>query len=143
MALQTQLFRRGGQQQHARHALGQLFNRHILTAWRIEAPHQVMRFIDHHDVPFGITQVLETLLAAADKVQGANHQLFGFKRVIGVMLGFGVAFIVKEGEAQVEATQHLHQPLVLQGFRHHDQHALGRAGEQLLMQNHPCFDGFT
>ncbi len=44
---------------------------------------------------------------------------------------------------QVEAAQHLHQPLVLQGFRHHDQHALGAAGEQLLMDDHAGFDGFA
>ena len=59
------------------------------------------------------------------------------------MLGFGIAFVVEQGEAQVKAAQHLDQPLVLQRFRHHNQHALGSAREQLLVQDHACFDGFT
>ena len=59
------------------------------------------------------------------------------------MLRFGVALVVKQREAQVEAAQHLHQPLVLESFRDHDQYALGGAGEQLLVQDHPGFDGFT
>ncbi len=143
VALQTQLFRGSGQQQHSRYALGQLFNRHVLTARRIFAPDQVMGFVDHHDVPLGVAQMLQALFATANKVQGADHQLFGFERVIRIVLGFGVALIVKQGETQVKAAQHLHQPLVLQGFRHHNQHALGCAGKQLLMQNHARFDGFT
>ena len=59
------------------------------------------------------------------------------------MLRFGIAFVVEQREAQVEAAQHFHQPLVLEGFRDHDQHALGGAGEQLLVEDHPGFDGFT
>ncbi len=143
VALQPQLFRGRGQQQNARHALGQLFNGLIFAARRVFAPHQMVRFVDHHDVPLGVAQVLQTLLAAAHEVQRANHQLFGFKRVVGVVLSFGVALIVKQREAQVKAAQHFDQPLMLQSFRHHDQHAFSRAGKQLLMQDHARFDGFT
>ncbi|MNT17858.1 hypothetical protein D3C72_1530360 [compost metagenome] len=32
---------------------------------------------------------------------------------------------------------------MLQGFRHHDQYALGATCQQLLVDNHPGFDGFT
>ncbi|MND14628.1 hypothetical protein D3C80_48180 [compost metagenome] len=143
MALHSQLLRRGGQQQDPRHALGQLFNRLIFTARRLFAPHQVVRLIDDHQVPFGIAQVLKALLAAANKIQRADNQLLGFKRVVGIVLRFGIALVVKQREAQVEAAQHFDQPLVLQGFRNDDQHALGGAGKQLLMQDHPGFDGFT
>ncbi len=58
------------------------------------------------------------------------------------MLGFGIAIVIKQRETQIEAAQHFHQPLVLQGFRHHDQDAFGRARQQLLMNNHTGFDGF-
>jgi len=44
---------------------------------------------------------------------------------------------------QVEAAQHLHQPLVHQRFRHHDQHAFGTFSKNLVMQNQTGFDGFT
>ncbi len=103
----------------------------------------MVRFIDDHQVPFGIAQVFRALLAAAHEIQRADHQLFGLERVIGIVLGFGITLIVKQRETQVEAAQHLDQPLMLQGFRDDDQHAFGGAGKQLLMQNHPGFDGFT
>ena len=103
VAFHTQLLRRCGQQQDARHALGQLFNSLILAAWRLFAPHQVVRFIDHHQIPLGITQVFEALFATAHEVQRADHQLFGFEWVIGIVLGFGVALVIKQRKAQVEA----------------------------------------
>ena len=143
VALKTQLLRRGGQEQNARYALGKLLNRHVFTAWRIFAPDQVVCFVDDQQIPFCVAQVLQALLAAAHEVQGTNDQLFGFKRVVRVVLGFGIALVVEQGEAQVKAAQHLDQPLVLQRFRHHNQHALGSAREQLLVQDHACFDGFT
>ena len=87
--------------------------------------------------------MLQALLAAAHEVQGTNDQLFGFKRVVRVVLGFGIALIVEQGEAQVKAAQHFNQPLMLQRFWNHNQHALGSAREQLLVQDHACFDGFT
>ena len=68
VALHPQLFRRRGQQQNARHALGQLFNSLIFAARGVFAPHQMVRFIDHHQVPLGVAQVLQTLLAAAHEV---------------------------------------------------------------------------
>ena len=68
VALHPQLFRRRGQQQDARHALGQLFNGLIFTARRLFAPHQVVRFVDHHQVPFGVAQMLQALFAAAHEV---------------------------------------------------------------------------
>ncbi|CAH0264106.1 hypothetical protein SRABI106_02887 [Rahnella aquatilis] len=59
------------------------------------------------------------------------------------MDGFSVAIVVKQREAQIEAAQHFYQPLVLQGFWHHDQYAFGTAGQQLLMNNHARFDSFA
>ncbi len=59
------------------------------------------------------------------------------------MLRFGVAVVVKQRKAQVEAAQHLNKPLMLQGFRHHDKYALGTASQQLLLDDHPGFNGFT
>ena len=113
VALHTELFRRRGQQQYARHAFGQLFNRLIFAARRVFAPDQVMSFIHHQQIPLGVAQMLKALLVAAHKIQRADNQLFSIERVVGFMLGFGVTLVVKQREAQVEAAQHLHQPLVL------------------------------
>ncbi|CGZ39878.1 Uncharacterised protein [Salmonella enterica subsp. enterica serovar Typhi] len=88
----------------------------------------MMRFVDHQQIPLGVAQMFQTLLIAAGEIQRADHQLFGFKRVIRVVLRFGIAFVIEQREAQVETAQHFYQPLVLQGFRNDDQYAFRRAG---------------
>lgn len=103
----------------------------------------MVRFVDHQQIPLGVRQLFRALLVAAHEVQRADHQLLGFERVAAVELGFGVAAVVEQREVEVEAAHHLHQPLVLQRFRHHDQHALGAARQQLLVDDHAGFDGFA
>ena len=98
VAFHTQLFRGGGQQQYAWHAFRQLFYRHIFTARRLFAPDEVVGFIDNQQIPLGIAQVFQTLLVTAGEVQRTDHQLFGFERVKRIVLRFGVAFVVKQGE---------------------------------------------
>lgn len=120
VALLAQLLRGGGQQQHAGDMLGQLFDHLIFAARRFFAPGQVVRFVDHQQIPLGVRQLFQALLVAAHEVQRADHQLLGFERVAAVELGFGVAAVVEQREVEVEAAHHLHQPLVLQRFRHHD-----------------------
>ncbi len=51
--------------------------------------------------------------------------------------------LVKDAERQVEAAQHLDQPLVQQALRHHDQYALRAFGQQLLMQDQAGLDGLA
>ncbi|MNE15801.1 hypothetical protein D3C80_1087220 [compost metagenome] len=143
MAFETQLFWRCRQKQNTRDALRQLFNRHVLAAWGVFAPDQMVRFIDDQQIPLGIAKMLKALLATTHKVEGANHQLLGFERVLSVVLGFGITLVIEQGKTQVKAAQHFNQPLVLQGFRHHDQHTFRGTRQQLLVQNHARFDGFT
>ncbi|MNZ96722.1 hypothetical protein D3C78_1159280 [compost metagenome] len=143
VALLAELFRGGGQQQHAGNVLSQLFDDLILAAWCLFAPGQVVGFIDHQQIPLGVGQLFQAQLVATDEVQRADHQLFGFKRVAAVELGLGVTAVVEQREIQVEAAHHFDQPLVLEVFRHHDQYALGAACQQLLVNDHPGFDGFT
>ena len=87
--------------------------------------------------------MLKALLAAAHEIKRTDNQLFCFEWVIAVVLGFGVTLVIKESKTQVKAAEHFNQPLVLQGFRHHDQDAFSAASQQLLVQNHPGFNGFT
>jgi hypothetical protein len=44
---------------------------------------------------------------------------------------------------QIKAPQHLHQPLVHQRFRHHNQHPLRAFGEQLMVQNQTRLDSLA
>ena len=72
-----------------------------------------MGFIDNQQIPLGVTQVLQTLFITTGKVQRADDQLFGFKRVVGVVLRFCITLIIKQRKTQVETAQHFDQPLVL------------------------------
>ncbi|VEB93224.1 Uncharacterised protein [Citrobacter koseri] len=103
----------------------------------------MVSFIDDQQVPLCVAQMFQTLFVATREVQRADNQLLGFKRVVGIVLGFGVTLVVEQREAQVEAAQHFNQPLMLQSFRDDDQHAFRRARQQLLVQDHPGFDGFS
>ena len=67
--------------------------------------------------------------------------MFAFE---GIALGyFGQSLCVEQGEVQVEAPQHFHQPLVQQAGGNQDQYPGGAAGQQLLVNNHARLYGFT
>src|SRR5690606_1339696 len=50
---------------------------------------------------------------------------------------------VEQHDVEVEASAHLHQPLVLQVLRYQDQHTAGAPGEQLAMNHQTGFDGLA
>ncbi|XPE56702.1 hypothetical protein ACNKHW_00360 [Shigella flexneri] len=58
------------------------------------------------------------------------------------MLCFGITLVIEQRKTQVEAAQHFHQPLVLEAFRTTIR-TRRHASEQLLMDDHPGFNGFT
>ena len=62
----------------------------------------------------------------------------------GVFLsGLKVLFGIEQAEAQIESAPHFHQPLMQQGVGYHDQHPLGPAGEQLVMDDESGLDGLA
>ena len=143
VALVAQLIRGRGQQQHARHLFGQRFHHFIGTARRLFAPLQMVRFVDNQQIPLGFQHLLEATTLLAQEVEAADHQLFGLEGVLRIGERLDAALLVKQGEVQVETAQHLDQPLVLERFGQQDQHPMGAAGEQLLMNDHACFDGLA
>ena len=166
VALHAQLFRRGGEQQQAGAGARQPLDALIGFRRRVLGPLQVVGFIHHHRVPLGGGQGVD--VAAFQEGGAAQNQLLGqegvvhhFRRVrlaqlLGDQVGEHVldafragfaqgfqALFVEDRETQVEAPRHLHEPLVHQGVRHHDQHPAGAAGLQLLMENQTRFDGLA
>ncbi len=81
------------------------------------------------------------LLVLAQPLQGHQGQLGVLEGIAGIALGEALA--VEQGDLQVEAPAHLHQPLVLEVFRDQDQHAAGAAGEQLAMDDQAGLDGLA
>ncbi len=143
VALVAQLIRGGGQEQHARHLFGQRFHHFIGSARRLFAPLQMVCFIDNQQIPLGFQYLLEATTLLAQEIEAADHQLFGLEGVFRIGECLDAALLVKQGEVQVETAQHLDQPLVLERLGQQDQHPMGTAGEQLLMNDHARFDGFA
>lgn len=141
VAILAELFRGGGEQQHAGDDFGQLFNQRIFRADFLFVPHQVVGFVDHHQVPTGSEQCVLGLFIVDQPLQRHQGQLGVFERVGGI--AFDEAFFVEQRDLQVEAAAHFHQPLVLEVFRHQDQHAVGAARQQLAMDHQTGFDGLA
>ncbi|MNI56824.1 hypothetical protein D3C73_1118500 [compost metagenome] len=141
MAVLAELFRGRGQQQHAGNGFGELLDQRVLRAGLLFVPHQVVRFVDHQQIPAGCEQRVLGLLVVHQPFQGHQRKLSVFERVGGI--AFDEAFFVEQGDLQVETAAHFHQPLVLKVFRHQDQHAIGAAREQLAVNDQTGFDGFT
>jgi hypothetical protein len=141
VAVLAQLLRGCGQQQHARNGFGELLDQRVLRAGLLFVPHQVVRFVDHQQIPTGREQRVLGLLVVHQPFQCNQRELGVFERVGGI--AFDEALFVEQCDLQVEAAAHFHQPLVLQVFRHQDQHAVGAAREQLAMDHQTGFDGFA
>ena len=101
----------------------------------------VVRFVDDHQVPASGEQSVLGLLVFDQPLQRHQRELGVFERVAGV--AFDEALRIEQRHLQVEAPTHFHQPLMLQVFRHRDQHAAGAPAEQLAMDHQACFDGLA
>ncbi|MNF69373.1 hypothetical protein D3C84_512530 [compost metagenome] len=141
VAVLAQLFRGGGQQQHAGNGLGELLYQGILGADLIFVPHQVVSLVDHQQVPARREQRVLGFLVVHQPLKRDQCELGVFEGVAGI--AFDEAFFVEQRDLQVKAAAHLDQPLVLQVFRNQDQHAVGAAREQLAMDHQAGFDGFA
>ncbi len=141
VAVLTQLFRGRCQQQDAGNDFGQLLDQGVFRAGLVFVPHQVVRFVDHQQVPTGGEQRILGLFVVHQPLECNQRELGVFKWVGGI--AFDEAFFVEQRDLQVKAAAHLDQPLVLQVLRHQDQHAVGAAREQLAMDHQAGFDGFA
>ena len=141
VAVLAELFRRRGEQQHARDDLGQLLDQRIFGAGLFFVPDQVVGFVDHHQVPAGGEQRVLGLLVVDQPFQGDQRQLGILERVAGV--AFDEALGVEQCHLQVEASAHFHQPLVLEVLGYQDQHAIGPPGQQLAVDYQASLDGLA
>ena len=141
VAFLAQLLRGGGQQQHARNDFGELLDQPVLGAGVFRVPDQVVRLVHHQQVPTGGEGGILGALVVLQPFQRDQGQLGVFEGVAGIALD--EAFVVEQRDFQVEATAHLHQPLMLEVFRHQDEYTLGAAGEQLTMDHQTGFDGLA
>ena len=155
----THLLRRSGQQQQALGTCGQRFHQLVFRAGRLRFPSQMMGFIHHHQIPVCRQRVPTRVFAAGEKIQATQNQLFGLERVfrmliaedaihqgIDIVLGCldrVVPGLIDDGEAQIEAAQHFHQPLMDQRVRHHHQHPPSPTGVQLVVQDQARLDGLA
>ena len=97
--------------------------------------------VDGNQVPVGGDGMGLQLRARLEQRQAAQHQLLALKGVF--LRRLGQALGVEQGEVEIEAAQHLYQPLVQQAGGHQYQHATGAAGQQLLVDDHARLDGLA
>ncbi len=129
----AQLFRRGAEEQHPQGLFRQGFHQVVLQAGLLLAPVQVMGLVHHQQIPFLLQSGAGDLWRGQKKVQAAQHLLFLGERIVRIR-GFE-AFPVEQGKAQIEAAQHLHQPLMQQGLGHQNQHPSGAARQEHAVQD--------
>jgi hypothetical protein len=104
-----------------------------------------MRLVHHQQVPARVEQLPCALGIARQPAGGGDHALLVFEGVGAgrAHLDRFAALFVEDGEAQVEAAQQLHEPLVHEAFRHQDQHPRGATRGQLLRDDEAGLDGLA
>src|SRR5690606_27197634 len=75
VAVLAQLLGGGGQQQYAGDDLGQLLDQRVLRADLVFVPHQVVRLVDHQQVPAGGEQRVLGLFILGQPLQRHQRQL--------------------------------------------------------------------
>ena len=145
VSAQAQLFRRGGEQDQAGRARREAFDQLVLATGRVRTPGQVMRLVHQQQIPAGIQGLLRAFAVARQPFHRSDEALLVFERIGAGVAVFDrfAAFLVVDGEGEVEAAQQLDEPLVDQAFRHQDQGALGAAAGQLLRGDQTGFDGLA
>ena len=128
MALYAKLFGSGGQQQQSGHARGERRYCGVGRAGLRGTPGQMMSLVDDHEIPARGAGLRMALGRGNHKGQTGQHQLRRFKRIAFAGRGKLVAdLLVQDRELEVEASQHLDQPLMHEIIRHHHQRAADAA----------------
>ena len=139
----AELLRGGGEEQDAGGAGRQAGHQVIPQAapGLVRRPGEVMGLVHHQQVPVTGQGALGGLGVPGQQVQAAQDALLGLEGV-GVPHG-GETLAVEQGQAQVEAAAHFHQPLVEQGLGDQDQDPARPPGEQHPVQDEPRLDGLA
>jgi hypothetical protein len=98
-------------------------------------------FIHDNHVPSRVESFFCALLILRKQFDAAQDQL-GFEERV-VVAGGLAAFFVVDVEPEVEAPQQFHEPLVHQGFRYQNQHALCPPGQNQPVEDEAGFNGFS
>jgi hypothetical protein len=104
------------------------------------AGRELVRLIDHHQVPVRKAQLVQELFAARQLVYAGDHQ-------VGILEGVTAALLhhlaAEEAELQAELLGHFVLPLLDQASRGHDQHAPGVGAHQQFSDQQAGHDGFA
>jgi len=108
-------------------------------------PLEVVGFIDDEHVEAGRGGLRGAVGMLGEKFCGAEDEL---AVVEGIALGLELldglaAFLIEEGEEEVEAAEEFDEPLVDEGFGDEDEDAVGASGEVEAVEDKAGFDGFA
>ena len=136
-----ELLGRRGQQQHPRRSCSQGLDQLVGETAVVLGPCQMVRLVDDQKVPFAVERCLRDFGRAGQQRQAAQHALFTVERIVTVTLL--EALLVEHRERQVEAAQHLDQPLMHQGIGQHHQHPTHTLGQDHAVQDQAGLDGLA
>ena len=126
----TQLLRGGREQEDAGRLGGEGGHQVVFQAGLGGAPAQVMGLVQDQQVPVGLQDRPGGGGGGQQPLQGAESLGLGEEGVVACRRDLPQPLAVEEGEAQIEAPPHLHQPLVEQGLGHQDQDPRHPPGEE-------------
>ncbi len=95
VALVTELIRGRGQQQHSGGLFGQSLDDLVGATRGFVVPLQMVGLVDNQQIPGGGVDLVEAGALLAQPLQTADHQLFGFERIFGIVRRLDAALFVK------------------------------------------------
>ncbi len=105
----------------------------------------MMRFIHHDNIPARRHRLFAARGIARKEGRAAEGELRGEKRICAriALLHRKATLLVVDAEPKIETAQQFHEPLVREGFRHEDQHALRFPHRQQTLQNQTRLNRFS
>jgi hypothetical protein len=138
-----QLLRGGREQQDAGSLGGEGGHQVVCQAGLGGAPAQVMGLVQDQQVPVGLQHRPGRGGGGQQPLQGTEGLRLGEEGVVAGGRDLAQPLAVEEGEAQIEAPPHLHQPLVEQGLGDQDQGPRHPPGEEQLVEDEAGLDGLA
>ena len=145
MAFGSELLRGGGEEEDRGGLRGEVLDDLIGLAWFGRMPLEVVGFVDDEQVKSGSSGLDGAVGVFGEKLGGTEDVLAVVK---GVGLGFEfldglAAFLIEDGEEEVEAAEELDEPLVGEWFGDENENAVGASGEVEAVENEAGFDRFA
>ena len=104
-----------------------------------------MRLIHHEHIPTRRHRLRRAVRVRRQEVEAGQHELIIQKRIRARFAGLdgGAPFLIEDVQPHVEASEHLHEPLMHERFGHQHQDAIRPSTQEQAVQDQAGLDGFA